>query len=192
MEWLDPQDFSKHLRKAMTPAEYLLWQLIRNRQRCNAKFRRQYAKGVYLLDFYCPEAKLCVECDGLPHFTPEGIEKDRIRTQWLKLQGIEVIRFTSQDIEQDTQRVPRDIDNCFETVTQTGITSSSPNPFSSDDRGEGELKPRAHLIVLSPPSPPEDPEEEKGRIRISKPRPTRNATAKPFPRWLVNSCKRIA
>ena len=80
--------------------------------------------------------------------------RDRERsnlTQWLKLQGIEVIRFTSQDIEQDTQRVPRDIDNCFETVTQTGITSSSPNPFSSDDRGEGELKPRAHLIVLFPP-----------------------------------------
>ena len=23
------------------------------------------------------------ECDGLPHFTPVGIEKDRIRSQWL-------------------------------------------------------------------------------------------------------------
>ncbi|MCF7960788.1 MAG: endonuclease domain-containing protein [Pirellula sp.] len=75
MKWLEPQDFSEHLRKAMTPAEHLLWQLIRNRQRCNGKFRQQYVEGAYLLDFYCPEAKLCVECDGLPHFTPEGIRK---------------------------------------------------------------------------------------------------------------------
>ena len=49
----------------MTPAEYLLWQCIRNPQLCHAKFRRQYVKGIYTLDFYCPEAKLCVECDGL-------------------------------------------------------------------------------------------------------------------------------
>jgi very-short-patch-repair endonuclease len=113
MEWLDPQDFSKHLRKAMTSAEYLLWQLIRNRQRCNAKFRRQYVKGIYLLDFYCPDAKLCVECDGLPHFTPEGIEKDRMRTEWLNGQGIEVIRFTSQEIENDTQHVLQEIDKAL-------------------------------------------------------------------------------
>jgi hypothetical protein len=75
MEWLEPQDFSKHLRKAMTPAEYLLWQCIRNRQRCHASFRRQYVKGIYTLDFFCPEANLCVECDGLPHFALERIEK---------------------------------------------------------------------------------------------------------------------
>jgi Protein of unknown function (DUF559) len=56
MEWLEPQDFSKHLRKAMTPAEYLLWQRLRNRQRSHAKFRRQYVKGIYTLDFFCPEA----------------------------------------------------------------------------------------------------------------------------------------
>ena len=137
MEWLDPQDFSKHLRKAMTPAEYLLWQLIRNRQRCNAKFRRQYAKGVYLLDFYCPEAKLCVECDGLPHFTPEGIEKDRIRTQWLKLQGIEVLRFTSQDIEQDTQRVLRDIDTVLKRLLkqESPTHPPTPSPRTTEEKG---------------------------------------------------------
>ena len=137
MEWLEPQDFSEHLREAMTPAEYLIWQLIRNRQRCNAKFRRQYIKGIYILDFYCPEARLCVECDGLPHFTPEGIKKDRIRTEWLKQQGIEVIRFTSQEIEHDTQRVLQEIDSALK---------------------------RSLLKCESPPHPPppSPPEEEKG------------------------------
>ena len=72
-----------------------MWQLIRNRQRCHAKFRRQHKLGPYIFNFYCPEAKLVIEYDGLPHFTPEGIEKDRIRSQC----------FTSDEIENDTQGV---------------------------------------------------------------------------------------
>lgn len=68
-----------------------MWQLLRNRQRCGAKFRCEYVKGPYILDFYCPEAKLCIECVGLPHFTPEGIAKDRARTAWLNAQGIDDI-----------------------------------------------------------------------------------------------------
>ena len=137
MEWLEPQDFSKHLRKAMTPAEYLLWQCIRNRQRCHAKFRRQYVKGIYTLDFYCPEAKLCVECDGLPHFTLEGIEKDRVRTQWLNAQGIEVVRFSSQEIENDTQRVLQDIDTVLKRLLKIAPTPHppTPSPRSTEEKG---------------------------------------------------------
>ena len=56
-----------------------MWQLVRNRQRCQAKFRRQHKLGPYILEFFCPEAKLVIECDGLPHFTPEGIENDTQR-----------------------------------------------------------------------------------------------------------------
>jgi len=86
MEWQDPHEFAKHLKRAATPAGFLMWQLLRNRQRCGAKFRREYVKEPYILDFYCPEAKLCIECDGLPHLTPEGIAKDRKRTAWLNAQ----------------------------------------------------------------------------------------------------------
>jgi very-short-patch-repair endonuclease len=137
MEWLEPQEFSKHLRKAMTPAEYLLWQCIRNRQRCHAKFRRQYVKGIYTLDFYCPEAKLCVECDGLPHFTLEGIEKDRGRTQWLNAQGIEVVRFSSQEIESETQRVLNDIDTVLKRLLKIAPTPHppTPSPRSTEEKG---------------------------------------------------------
>ncbi len=101
----DPREFARHLRRAATPAEELLWQLLRNRQCCHAKFRRQHSFGIYTLDFYCIEAKLVVECDGAPHFTEEGIAKDAIRTDWLRKQGLEVLRFTSHQIENDTQNV---------------------------------------------------------------------------------------
>ena len=130
---LDAQAFSKHLRKASTPAEDLLWQLVRNRQRCRAKFRRQHSIGPYFCDFYCPEAKLDVECDGLPHFTAEGIERDRRRTAWLNAQGIEVIRFTSEEIEHETQRVLKDIDLA---LIRQGIQDAAPHPPTPSPRFE--------------------------------------------------------
>ncbi|MFN7891018.1 MAG: endonuclease domain-containing protein [Pirellula sp.] len=133
MEWQDPHEFAKHLKRASTPAGFLMWQLLRNRQRCGAKFRREYVKEPYILDFYCPEAKLCIECDGLPHLTPEGIAKDRKRTAWLNAQGIEVIRFTSREIEQDTQRVLHDIDT---VLKRWSTRESPPHPPTPSPPGE--------------------------------------------------------
>ncbi len=133
MRWQAPDDFAKHLRRAPTPAEYLMWQLVRNRQRCQAKFRRQHKLGPYILDFFCPEARLAVECDGLPHFTPEGIEKDRIRSQWLNRLGIEVIRFTSHEIENDTQRVLFEIDVVLKRLLKQDAPPHPPTPSPPEE-----------------------------------------------------------
>ena len=133
MRWQTPGDFSKHLRRASTPAECLLWQLVRNRQRCHAKFRRQHKLGYYVLDFYCPEARLAVECDGLPHFTPDGIEKVRVRTQWLNGQGVEVIRFTSNEIENDTQRILFEIDEVLKRLLKQDTPPHPPPPSPPEE-----------------------------------------------------------
>ena len=133
MEWQDPHDFAKHHKRAATPAGFLMWQLLRNRQRCGAKFRREYVKEPYILDFYCPEARICIECDGLPHLTPEGIAKDRKRTAWLNAQGVEVIRFTSREIEQDTQRVIHDIDS---VLKRRLLGDQAPPPPAPSPRSE--------------------------------------------------------
>ena len=45
MKWQSSEDFAKHLRRASTPAEDMMWQLVRNRQRYKAKFRRQHRLG---------------------------------------------------------------------------------------------------------------------------------------------------
>ena len=128
VSWQAPDDFPKYLLRAATPAEYLLWQVIRNRHRCHAKFRRQQKLVPTALDFYYPEAKLAIECDGLPHFTPEGIEKDRFRTEWLNRQGIEVIRFTSNEIENDTQRVLFGIDAAIKRQIEQDSPPYPPTP----------------------------------------------------------------
>ncbi len=133
LDWQDPQDFAKHLKRAATSAGYLMWQLVRNRQRCGAKFRREYVKEPYILDFYCPEAKLCIECDGQPHFTSEGIARDRARTEWLHTQGIEVIRFTSREVEQDTQRMIDEIDAALKRRLQGDPPPHPPAPSPPEE-----------------------------------------------------------
>jgi len=60
-------DFARELREKQTPAEALLWQLLRNRRLLGFKFRRQHQFGDYIADFYCHEARLIIECDGSVH-----------------------------------------------------------------------------------------------------------------------------
>ena len=49
--------------------------VVRDRQRCGMKFRRQHPLGSYTVDFYCAEAKLVVEVDGSPHQPSEGVQR---------------------------------------------------------------------------------------------------------------------
>ena len=111
MGYMEPIDFARHLRQAATSYEELLWQLLRNRGRCGKKFRRQHPLGIYTADFYCVEAKLDVEVDGSPHDTAEGKRKDEARDAWMRVQGIEVLRFGGWQVESDTQQVLQCIDD---------------------------------------------------------------------------------
>lgn len=61
-------------------------------------FRREHPVGPFILDFYCASAKLCVEVDGPVHDEQENY--DQRRTDWLNKQGIRVLRFTMDDVEQ--------------------------------------------------------------------------------------------
>ncbi len=98
-------ELAKNLRKHQTNAEALLWQLLRNRQIANAKFRRQHPIEGYIADFYCHEHKLIVELDGSQHFTELGIQKDAARTHRLNELGISVLRFDNRQIFLETEAV---------------------------------------------------------------------------------------
>jgi very-short-patch-repair endonuclease len=111
MDYMEPIDFARHLRQTATSYEDFLWQLLRNRQRCGKKFRRQHPLGIYTADFYCAEAKLDVEVDGSPHDTVEGKRKDEARDAWMRSQGIEVLRFGGWQVESETQQVLQCIDD---------------------------------------------------------------------------------
>jgi adenine-specific DNA-methyltransferase len=99
----DIRAYARELRGRMTDAETLLWMLLRNRRIAGAKFRRQHPVGRYILDFYCDEQKLGIELDGGQH--DEAVEYDQQRDDWLRAQGIQVLRFWNNQMLKETEAV---------------------------------------------------------------------------------------
>ena len=95
-------------RKTPTDAETLLWQCLRDRQ-LGLKFRRQHAIGDYIADFICLEISLIIEVDGEYHNSEEQQEKDTIRTKYLNEQGFYVLRFTNNEVINQTEWVLKSI-----------------------------------------------------------------------------------
>lgn len=84
---------AKELRQKQTPAEEIMWKLVRNRQLANLKFRRQHQIGPYIVDFFCDELKLIVELDGGVHSEQSQAKHDHKRDAYLKSLGLTVLRF---------------------------------------------------------------------------------------------------
>ena len=89
---------SIRLRHEMTDAEKRLWGKIRVRQIGGYWFYRQKPIGDYIVDFYCPKAKLVIEVDGGQHLSGEIAENDKVRDEYLSSLGLKVLRFTNTDI----------------------------------------------------------------------------------------------
>lgn len=89
---------ARDLRRRMTPPEVRLWGCLRGERLDGLKFRRQHPIGPFVLDFYCAEARLAVEVDGMGHGLIEQAEADRRRTAWLRDQGVRVIRIAAEDV----------------------------------------------------------------------------------------------
>ena len=83
----------RSLRTNGTKEEAMMWKVLKNRQVSGVRFRRQFSVGAYVLDFYCPELKLCIELDGAGHYNSEGLRHDYVRDKYLSELGIRVLRF---------------------------------------------------------------------------------------------------
>lgn len=59
----------------------------------------------YVVDFYCPRAKLAVEIDGETHTSASSKKYDSYRTRYLSSLGIKEIRFDNEMIKDDIHAV---------------------------------------------------------------------------------------
>jgi len=66
-----------------------------------ADFRQQVIHKRFILDFYSDKAKLAIEIDGEYHNTLEQRVKDRERTIELQKDGIEVMRVTNKELDEN-------------------------------------------------------------------------------------------
>ena len=92
----EQKELRRKLRAKSTPEEDALWELLRARRLEGTRWCRQYSVGAYVLDFYCPAAKLCVEVDGIHHLMEEEIARDTRRTNFLNSKGISVLRVPNE------------------------------------------------------------------------------------------------
>ncbi len=93
---MPPNRFARYLRKNQTVAEQILWAELRDRKLDGWKFRRQVTLASYIVDFFCAEAKLTIELDGIVH---EGQEaEDLARRNDLQKAGYFEIRFSNDDV----------------------------------------------------------------------------------------------
>jgi very-short-patch-repair endonuclease len=102
-------DRARLLRKKATQPERILWRHLRNRNFAGYKFRRQHPFEDYVLDFYCPGAKLAIELDGGGHNYRAGQIRDRTRSEFLARHGVIVLRFWNHQIRRELDSVLRAI-----------------------------------------------------------------------------------
>ena len=106
---------AKQLRKDMTPEERKLWYLFL--KSFPVRFQRQKSIDRFIVDFYCHQAKLVIEIDGSQHYEEQGLAYDAERTAILNGYGLEVLRFSNRDINNEFTAVCEEIHNTIRKRT---------------------------------------------------------------------------
>ncbi|MCC2630309.1 MAG: hypothetical protein K0S38_118 [Candidatus Paceibacter sp.] len=94
----------RELRKNATLQEIILWKYLR-KKKLGYLFYRQHSIGPYVVDFYCPQAKLIIELDGQQHQELENKKYDSERTVFFETLGFRVIRFWNSEIDNEINSV---------------------------------------------------------------------------------------
>ena len=126
-----PRDLhSRHnartLRNNPTKEENHLW--YDSLRSYPVRFHRQYVVENYIVDFFCPKAKLVIELDGNQHFTTDrAVDYDLKRTKDIEKYGFLVLRYSNLDIHRQFRNVCEDIDNHVrERLQPSGSASHLP------------------------------------------------------------------
>ena len=123
----------KTLRNNMTPAEALLWRSLRGSRAGGWKWRRQQGIGPFVLDFFCPALRLCIELDGSAH--DYTYEYDEQRTAYLNAQDIRVVRFSNDQVFNSYDGVVAEIIRICCEMKEGRIQTPPPAP-PLEGRGE--------------------------------------------------------
>jgi very-short-patch-repair endonuclease len=94
---------AERMRRAMTPAEAILWQHLRANRLQGFHFRRQQVIAGFIVDFYCHAVGLVVEVDGEVHATQTTYDAERDRV--LATHGLRLLRVQNREIERNLPTV---------------------------------------------------------------------------------------
>ena len=123
-----PRDLhSRHnartLRNNPTKEENHLWyDFLRSYP---VRFHRQYGIENYIVDSFCPKAKLIIELDNSQHYTTDrAVDYDLKRTKDIEKYGFLVLRYSNIDIHRQFRNVCEDIDDHVQERLQPSGSAS--------------------------------------------------------------------
>ena len=125
------KEYRRLLRRTGTPTERMLWKKLKGKQLDGYRFRQQHGFGPYVLDFYCPSLRFCIELDGDVHEEESVKLKDEERTRFLEQNKIRVLRFRNEEVEQRVEHVLMKIRE-FINTSINGVDEGvqTPNPLT--------------------------------------------------------------
>ena len=91
------------LRKAMSPTEIRLWNVLRRNR--DFHFRKQHSCGPFTLDFFCASRGLVVEVDGESHNRGDRPGRDVARDAWLREEGFLTLRIAAIEVLRNLEGV---------------------------------------------------------------------------------------
>ncbi|MFT4576069.1 MAG: leucyl-tRNA synthetase, partial [Polaribacter sp.] len=112
----------KELRLNLSKAEGILWNEIKNKKGAS-KFRKKYTIGAFMVDYVCLAKNIVVEFSGK--------EDEAAREVYFASEGLNVIRFTNEEVVENVLGVVSKINNAIQFPKAITKTESSINVTSS-------------------------------------------------------------
>ena len=85
------------------------------------RIRRQHPIYKYIADYYCHELNLVIEIDGGIHLSKENRQYDISRDITLNEFGIQIIRFTNDQVINDIDQIIEEIKRKIEELKQKQV-----------------------------------------------------------------------
>ncbi|HTN07857.1 leucine--tRNA ligase [Agriterribacter sp.] len=146
--WHILKEYGRLNRQNPTAAEDALWQHIRN-NKLGVKVRRQHAVQGYIVDFALLEVKLIIEVDGEYHNVEQQKIYDEARTGYLNEFGLNLIRFSNDEVLNDIHSVIGKIQEEIQ-VQKKNSSDHAGFPLVSKEKGLGdEAKREAEVKVYT-------------------------------------------
>ena len=117
---------AQKLRRTMTKEERRLW--YECLKQLPVTVNRQKVIGHYIVDFNCASAKLVIELDGSQHYQEEARQADCQRDAYLNGLGLQVLRYTNRDVNQQFQQVCEDIYGHIKQRTTSSVAAATASP----------------------------------------------------------------
>lgn len=103
------KEAARQLRRNLTEPEKRIWFGVL--RRLEYPVLRQKPLDNFIVDFYCPKAKLVIEIDGKSHDTNDARLYDKERDEILQSYGLKVLHVRNEEVMNDFDGIKRKILN---------------------------------------------------------------------------------